>query len=176
MAQGFFFPAEVDFCLGLREFYSPYLPITGLNKDGFTSGVESEETREINAAFPFVLPTLVDFGEAVFVFISRDSPDLAAVLAAAVIPSMQQSHWIYEFLAKNCEFRVTVTFLILFSTFLDKFIYAFPGVSQMTSGTLPALSPIFMASITVNSNPLVDPMNVSSRGHPPPGSWRPLFR
>lgn len=80
----------------------------------------------------------------------------------------QSRSCIYEFLAENCEFSVTILFLILFSILLDKFVYSFPDVSQTTSGNLPALSPIFMASIMVSSNPLLDAMNVSSQGHLPP--------
>lgn len=75
----------------------------------------------------------------------------------------------YELLAENCEFGVTVTFLISFAIFLNEFIRAFPDVSQTTSEALPALCPIFMAFIMVKSNHLLDASNVFSLDHPPPG-------
>lgn len=82
---------------------------------------------------------------------------------------------IYEFLAENCEFSVTATFLILFSIFLDKRMYSFPDVSPKDFRDPCCSVPNFMAFIIVNFNHLLDPINVPSLGHLPPGAWQPSF-
>lgn len=111
----------------------------------------------------------------VFVFVSGDRAGLDHDLVTSPLSSRlpaqsgQTGSCCYESLAENCEFRVTVSFLILFAIFLNKFIPTFPDVAQTTSEALLALCPIFTAFIMVKSNHLLDARDVFPLDHPPPG-------
>lgn len=134
--------------------------------------------RENKCCFSFVFPPrfiLVDLWLFSFPDTSTWLSNSYSASQHATSHCTRSRNCIYEFLAKNCEFGVTVTYLILFSIFLDKYMYSFPDVSSKDFRDPCCSVPNFTAFIMVNSNHLLDPTNVPSLGHPPPGAWQPSF-
>lgn len=155
-----------------------HLQITSLDKNRLTGDVWAEDTGKINAVFLLFSPLrfiLVDLWLFSFPDTSTWLSNSYSASQHATTHCTRSRNRIYEFLAENCEFGVTVTYLILFSIFLDKYMYSFPDVSSKDFRDPSCSVPNFMAFIMVNSNHLLDPTNVPSLGHPPPGAWQPSF-
>lgn len=141
--------------------------------------VRGDRENKIYAGFPFVLPTLVHFGEVVVIAfpginLTRTRTQLSnscSRFQQAMRPlCRQRRRCVYEFLAANCEFSVTATLLILFSIFLVLVSWCYP---QKTSETLSALCPISCHSswspLITCSIPLMSPhWAIHSQAHNSP--------